>query len=163
MERVQANGIRNNRSSILDISLPNTIDMDGIGKMTPQEIAEEQARISGYFGRPNPNKKKQSPANALTDAVITYIKLKGGIAYRINNMGVYDAKLGKFRTSGTKKGIPDIIGIHKGRFIGVEIKIGKDRQSDDQKLREQEIIKAGGYYYIAKEFDSFKIWYDGTT
>ena len=131
--------------------------------MTPQEIAEEQARISGYFGRPNPNKKKQSPANALTDAVITYIKLKGGIAYRINNMGVYDAKLGKFRTSGTKKGIPDIIGIHKGRFISVEIKIGTDRQSDDQKLREQEIIKAGGYYYIAKDFDSFKIWYDGVT
>ena len=137
--------------------------MDALGRMTPQEIAEEQARISGYFGRPNPNKKKQSPANALTDAVITYIKLKGGIGYRINNMGVYDAKLGKFRTSGTKKGIPDIIGIHKGRFISVEIKIGTDRQSDDQKLREQEIIKAGGCYYIAKDFDSFKIWYDGVT
>lgn len=135
--------------------------MDALGRMTPQEIAEEQARISGYFGRPNPNKKKQSPANALTDAVITYIKLKGGIAYRINNMGVYDAKLGKFRTSGTKKGIPDIIGIHKGRFISVEIKIGTDRQSDDQKLREQEIVKAGGLYYIAKDFDSFKIWFDG--
>lgn len=139
----------------------NHIAMDALGRMTPQEIAEEQARISGYFGRPNPNKKKQSPANALTDAVITYIKLKGGIAYRINNMGVYDAKLGKFRTSGTKKGIPDIIGIHKGRFISVEIKIGTDRQSDDQKLREQEIIKAGGLYYIAKDFDSFKIWFDG--
>ena len=137
--------------------------MDALGRMTPQEIAEEKLRISGYFGRPNPNKKKQSPANALTDAVITYIKLKGGIAYRINNMGVYDAKLGKFRTSGTKKGIPDIIGIHKGRFISVEIKIGTDRQSDDQKLREQEIIKAGGCYYIAKDFDSFKIWYDGVT
>lgn len=136
--------------------------MDALGRMTPQEIAEEQARISGYFGRPNPNKKKQSPANALTDAVITYIKLKGGIAYRINNMGIFDEKLGRFRFSGTKKGIPDIIGIHKGRFIGVEIKIGTDRQSDDQKLREQEIIKAGGYYYIAKEFDSFKIWYDNT-
>ena len=141
----------------------NHIAMDALGRMTPQEIAEEQARISGYFGRPNPNKKKQSPANALTDAVITYIKLKGGIGYRINNMGVYDAKLGKFRTSGTKKGIPDIIGIHKGRFISVEIKIGTDRQSDDQKLREQEIIKAGGCYYIAKDFDSFKIWYDGVT
>jgi len=137
--------------------------MDALGRMTPQEIAEEKLRISGYFGRPNPNKKKQSPANALTDAVITYIKLKGGIGYRINNMGVYDAKLGKFRTSGTKKGIPDIIGIHKGRFISVEIKIGTDRQSDDQKLREQEIIKAGGCYYIAKDFDSFKIWYDGVT
>ena len=31
----------------------------------------------------------------------------------------------------------------QGRFIGVEIKIGADRQSDDQKLREQEINKAG--------------------
>jgi Holliday junction resolvase len=62
-----------------------------------------------------------------------------------------------------KKGIPDVIGIYKGRFIGVEVKIGADRQSDDQKLREQEIVKAGGLYYIAKDFDSFKIWFDGIT
>jgi len=75
-------------------------------------------------------------------------------------MGVWDAKLGKFRTSGTKKGIPDIIGIYKGRFISIEIKIGSDRQSEEQKEREEEIKEAGGQYWIAKDFDKFKIVYD---
>ena len=122
---------------------------------------EEQhipAKDHPYFQ--NLKKKKQSPANALTDAVIKYIKLNGGIAYRINNMGVWDAKLGKFRTSGTKKGIPDIIGIYKGNFISIEIKIGSDRQSEDQKEREAEIKEAGGEYWIAKDFDKFKVVYD---
>jgi len=137
-------------------------DMDGIGRMTPKEIADEQARIAGYFGRPAKG-KKQSPANALTDAVTNYFKLIGGRAYRINVMGIYDKEKGQYRTSGMKKGIPDVIGIYKGRFIGVEVKIGADRQSEDQKLREQEIVKAGGLYYIAKDFDSFKIWFDGIT
>ena len=131
--------------------------------MTAEEVQEEKDRIASYFGRPNPNKKKQSPANALTDAVISYFKLNRGIAYRINNMGVYDVNLGRFRTSGTKKGIPDVIGIIKGRFIGIEIKIGRDKQSDDQKLREQEINSAEGLYYIAKDFDTFKKWFDDNT
>lgn len=99
---------------------------------------------------------KQSPANALTDAVIKYFKLNGGIAYRINTMGVFDKAKGTFRTSGMKKGLPDVIGIYKGKFIGVEIKIGKDRQSEDQKDREQEIKSNGGLYYIAVEFDQIK-------
>lgn len=100
--------------------------------------------------------KKQSESSALTDAVIKYIKLHGGVAYRINTVGVYDAKLGGLRTSGMKKGLPDVIGIHKGRFLGIEIKIGKDRQSDDQKDREAEINQAGGIYLIAKTFDQIK-------
>ena len=116
------------------------------------------AKDHPYFQ--NLKKKKQSPANELTDNVIKYIKLNGGIAYRINNMGVWDSKLGKFRTSGTKKGIPDIIGIYKGCFISIEIKIGSDRQSDHQKEREEEINKAGGKYWIAKDFDKFKIIFD---
>ena len=114
--------------------------MDGIGKMTPEEIAEEKLRISGYFGRPNPNKKKQSPANALTDAVITYIKLKGGIGYRINNMGVYDAKLGKFEQAAPRKVSP-ILSEYIRKIHRRKIKIGTDRQSDDQKLREQRLSK----------------------
>jgi hypothetical protein len=99
---------------------------------------------------------KQKPSAALTDAVIKYFKLCGGEAYRINTVGVYDEKMGGLRSSGMKKGLPDVIGIYKGRFIGVEIKIGKDRQSEDQKNREQEIYLAGGVYLIAKTFDQIK-------
>ena len=105
-------------------------------------------------------KSGQSPANALTDAVVAYVKLSGGRAYRINNTGIYDPTLKKFRTSGTLKGIPDIIGVYKGRFISFEVKIGKDRQSEYQVLRQQEIEACGGLYVIAKEFEQFKKVFD---
>ena len=59
--------------------------------------------------------------------------VREGVAYRINNGAVYDAKKRVYRAGVQRKGVPDIIGIIDGRFIGIEVKIGKDRQSADQK------------------------------
>ena len=96
---------------------------------------EERDRIHAMLG---PKKgKKPSASSSLT-------------------VGIYDKEMGGLRNSGMKKGLPDVIGIYKGQFIGVEIKIGKDRQSDYQKEREQEINEAGGLYFIAKTFDQIK-------
>lgn len=109
-------------------------------------------------------KKKQSPANALTSAVIQYIRLQGGCAARINVMGVYDQSTGKYRASGSTKGVEDVdavmpvnvSGLRIGLKVAVEIKIGRDTQSDDQKQRQSDLTKAGGVYIIAKTFDQFK-------
>ena len=49
----------------------------------------------------------------------------------------------------------DIIGIINGRFYGIEVKIGRDRQSANQKEVEREIIEAGGVYFIAKSYDDY--------
>ncbi|MBO9699256.1 MAG: VRR-NUC domain-containing protein [Sporocytophaga sp.] len=101
-------------------------------------------------------RKKKSPANELTYQIIKYVQSLGGQAYRINSQGQYDPRTKKWRYSGMKKGLADIQIILLGRFIGVEIKIGKDRQSEHQKARQEEIIKSGGYYLIAKDFEAFK-------
>ena len=81
--------------------------------------------------------------------------VREGVAYRINNGAVYDVKRKVYRAGVQKKGVPDIIGIINGRFIGIEVKIGKDRQSADQKLIEKEINAAGGVYFIAKSYDDY--------
>ena len=105
--------------------------------------------------------KKQSPANKLTDEIIRYLKAIGGIGYRINVQGQWDSKLQKWRPSGMMRGISDILGVvpskysGKGLFIAIEIKSGRDHQSEYQKLREREIIKAGGIYLIAKTYNQF--------
>lgn len=41
----------------------------------------------------------------------------------------------------------------------IEIKHGKDRQSEAQKRYQADIEMAGGIYYIAKTFDEFYQWY----
>jgi len=81
--------------------------------------------------------------------------VREGCAYRINNGAVYDVKRKAFRKGVQRKGIPDIIGIIDGRFIGIEVKIGKDRQSADQKEIEKEINENGGVYFIAKSYDDY--------
>jgi len=116
----------------------------------------------------NKKKKKQSPANALTAAVIKYVELCCGCAARVNVMGIFDQSTGKYRTSGSTKGFEDvdvtyplyIAGTKIGLKVAVEIKIGKDRQSDYQKEYERSVIEAGGHYWIIKDFDMFIALYD---
>jgi hypothetical protein len=87
------------------------------------------------------------------------VRLNGGYSERINTQGQYNAKLGKFIKGGTRKGTPDIICSVGGKFVSVEVKIGKDKQSDHQIKREAEISKSGGLYFIAKDFISFYEFY----
>lgn len=112
--------------------------------------------------------KKQSPTNALTDAIIEYAKLNSCAAYRLNSTGIYDERINPktgreigYRQSGQKKGLPDVIIIMRGMFLGVEVKGTKgDVVSIHQTKRMDEIIKAGGAYFVAKNFDNFKTFLD---
>jgi hypothetical protein len=40
-------------------------------------------------------------------------------------------------------------------MVAIEVKIGKDRQSEAQKNYQAMIEKAGGIYWIVKSFDDF--------
>lgn len=99
---------------------------------------------------------KDTTANDLTKTIIyDMYHIREGVAYRINNGAVYDVKRQTYRKGVQRKGVPDIIGIIDGRFIGIEVKIGTDRQSADQKEIEQEIKHSGGVYFIAKSYDDY--------
>jgi len=99
---------------------------------------------------------KDATANELTKTIIFDMYwVREGLAYRINNGAIYDTKRQVYRKGVQRKGIPDIIGIINGRFIGIEVKIGRDRQSADQKEVEREINEAGGVYFIAKSYDDY--------
>lgn len=113
---------------------------------------------------PEGKKKKKSKASELTDAIISYVKMTGGAARSINNSVPYDKNKGVYLTGIVKRGTEDITctmpiifsGTKIGLHVGVEVKIGKDRQSEYQKRREEELHRAGGIYIIAKTFDQFK-------
>lgn len=105
-------------------------------------------------------KQKPETANKITANVIRVINLThGAVAYRINNAAVYDAKAGTYRAGNIERGLTDIIAIYKGRFVGIEIKAGKDKLSDHQQMRRHEIIKAGGIYFECRSTDGFLIFW----
>jgi hypothetical protein len=84
-------------------------------------------------------------ANQITNNLIRAINMQPGcVAYRINNVGVWDAAKQIHRRGNTQKGIFDIAAIIKGRAVWLEVKAGRDKPSTDQLIFQQEIRGAGG-------------------
>lgn len=113
-------------------------------------------------------------ANGLTKAIVAWINLNGYQAERISTTGRYidNSKIvtdvlgnrkkigsGKYIKGSGTNGSADISATIKGRSIKIEVKIGKDKQSDAQKEYQKNIEKAGGIYIIASDFDDFMMWY----
>ena len=61
----------------------------------------------------------------------------------LKSRGAYCEKIwgGGFQSAG----IPDVIGCYRGRFIGIEAKVGNNKPSEIQKAKIKMIQKAGGY------------------
>ena len=114
------------------------------------------------YARPKP-KVKTTDANGLTKAIIDFIDLSGGWATRISTEGRYIESLGKRIPSSVKKGTADIHAVWHGMHLSIEVKIGSDRQSDEQRHVEKCVKSAGGHYYIASTFDEFHQWITNLT
>jgi hypothetical protein len=120
-------------------------------------------------------KYEDKTANGLTKCIIEFLQLSNHQAERINTMGrpidnrkqVTDV-IGRTKTIGSMtwgkstatKGSADISATIQGRSVKIEVKIGADRQSQDQKIYQENIEKSGGQYWIAKNFDDFIKKYD---
>lgn len=113
-------------------------------------------------------------ANGLTKCIVHWINLNGYQAERISTTGRYidNSKVvtdvlgnrkkigsGKYIKGSGTNGSADISATIKGRSIKIEVKIGKDRQSEAQIEYQKMIENAGGVYFIAKDFDGFIEFY----
>lgn len=103
---------------------------------------------------------KPETANQITRNVLRIVNYQPGcVAYRINNVGIWDEAKQVYRKANTEKGIPDILGAANGRFLAIEVKAGNDKMSEDQKKRKFEIERAGGIFIEARSTDNFiKSW-----
>ncbi|MBT6763651.1 MAG: hypothetical protein HOA90_03850 [Prolixibacteraceae bacterium] len=143
---------------------------------------EKMANIAARAKNPNippewlaPRKYRDDSANNLTKCIIHFIRLIGGQAERIANMGslidtrvTFNDVTDRTRTIGSKKwikgtgtnGTADVSATIKGRSVKVEVKHGKDRQSEVQCLYQRNIELAGGLYVIATTFEQVYNWYN---
>ena len=120
-------------------------------------------------------KYNDKTANGLTKCIVSWLKMSGWQAERINVMGrpidntrVVTDCIGRKRRigsvdwipSGVTKGSADISATVSGRSIKIEVKVGRDKQSEAQKEYQRKVEAAGGIYIIATDFASFLEWYD---
>lgn len=108
------------------------------------------------------SKFSDSNANELTKSIMAFLELKGHHVSRVNTMGV--VRQGKYTKGGGTLGASDLSVImrNKNNYViawELEIKFGKDRQSDDQKEYQKSVEKAGGLYSIVRTFEEFENQY----
>lgn len=107
---------------------------------------------------PEQFKKKYAPkvsTNDLTTQVVNHLNMLGFLAWRQNNAAIFDPTKKTFRSNSSKKGVADILAVEPqtGRFWAIEIKTGKDKQSDEQKLFQFDVVKRKGVYLVVRCFD----------
>ena len=152
----------------------------------PQAVRELECMADAENARKHPNMPlkylakctyRDDTANGLTRCIIDFIRFNGGQAERINTTGIpIDTRrevtdvLGHRRTigsvtwrpSGGTVGSADISATIKGRSVKIEVKVGRDTQSEAQRQYQASIEAAGGLYFVAKDFTSFADWYTKT-
>lgn len=117
--------------------------------------AKAPGRKPGKAAQPKP-----PTANRLTQQVLRVINMQPGcFAFRVNNTGIYDPTKEIFRKAHTQKGISDIIAVVRGLSVFIEVKVGKDRMSEDQIRFKYETERAGGIYFECREIDPFLIFF----
>lgn len=65
--------------------------------------------------------------------------------------GMVEAKKELIRFTYGNEGWPDLLAGHQGRALGIEVKIGKDKQRDTQKSMELAFSKMGWGYYLLSD------------
>lgn len=102
--------------------------------------------------------KQVHDTNGITRLILDYLRYVYGSSSvrRISSEGKYRPGVGFIPSS--NKGMSDIEGIIYGKFLSLEVKVGKDTIRQSQKKRKAEIEKDGGIYYLCKwqNFEQFQ-------
>lgn len=85
-----------------------------------------------------------------------YLRLKRIFHYRNNSGGALlqnkpDGR--KYRVQFGVRGMPDIVAVVNGIYVGFEVKTAIGKQSPHQKLFQDNLTHAGGRYFIIRSLD----------
>jgi hypothetical protein len=96
--------------------------------------------------------KSNTPEKDIQMSICDYLAYKRFFFWRQNVNPIFDKKNGTFRRmpSYSKTGVPDIILIYKGKFVGLEVKNEKGKQQQSQLDFEKLCKSNGGYYKVVR-------------
>jgi len=102
--------------------------------------------------------QKETESQIVT-AICDYLAIRerqGRLFYwRANNMAVVKSD-GTFRSmpKHSKNGVPDVLVVRDGWFIGLEVKTRTGKQSEAQKIFERDLMdKGNGEYHLVRSVD----------
>jgi hypothetical protein len=94
--------------------------------------------------------------------ICDYLHLKGLFFWKQPQAGFFDGTCFRPHASPyVKKGVPDLIVIRRGQFIGLEIKRPGSYQSNSQKVFQMQLQRAGGKYYVVRSLQEVRAFFEG--
>jgi len=104
-------------------------------------------------------KAKLTPEKLIQSACLDYLSMlerQGKLYFFRSQAGAVhtvrgNGSKGFFKTG--RPGAPDITVCYKGKFVGLEIKNEKGKQSAYQEQAQKQIESTGGYYFIIRSLD----------
>lgn len=103
-------------------------------------------------------KPREPKESEIQLAICDYLALKRYFFWRQNTTSVFDATKKVFRAlpKYAMRGVPDICVLWNGKFIGLEVKRPKGKQSEGQIEFELGSKKAGAEYYVVTSLDDVR-------
>lgn len=86
-------------------------------------------------------------------AICDYLSYKGYMFWRQNTNPIFDKDHFRSMPKYSMNGVPDIILIKDGKFIGLEVKQPKGKQSENQVIFMHKVRKVGGEYHLVTSID----------
>ena len=128
-------------------------------QMQQKREKQRKARAQWKARDAMPDRKPET-ANRITNNIIRIINMQPAcFAFRVNNVGVWDAAKGIYRKGNTMKGISDILACVRGQMFAIEVKAGKDVISFDQQKFMSLVTQSGGQVFVAHSTDAFIAWF----
>lgn len=102
-------------------------------------------------------KKGLQPSESQIEiAICHFLRVHHFFFWKQPSRGYFDTKLKRFRKDHNPYvgvGVPDLIIIYLGFFIGLEVKSEKGIQSENQIQFEHRCLKAGGFYFVVRSVE----------
>jgi len=100
----------------------------------------------------------QSNEKEIQKSILDWLSWKKIFHYR-NNTGAFSQGEGKSKryVRFGRKGSPDIICVIKGRYVGIECKAPRGKQTEDQIGFQSELELAGGKYILARSIEDVEV------
>lgn len=114
------------------------------------------------FNKKRTGESKEVSEQDIQEAICEYLALKKYFFWRQNTMGLFDSRKKIYRRMPryAMNGVSDIILVHGGKIICLEVKRPGGSLSQSQKDFKDGLLKAEGQYYIVHSvFDVQKLGY----
>ena len=91
----------------------------------------------------------------IQNAILDYLAYKKIFHYR-QNSGAFQTQGGGYMRTASVNGLPDIVVIKDGIYIGLEVKTATGTQSKEQREIQNRVTAAGGLYFVVRSLDDVR-------